>query len=139
MNFFYPFELIQLLESYDLISERGEIIITEHPRFVFRADVTYQHLKGAMLVGKPPFKALKADSRISYSLYIPPEHLNPDLSLQSKCGDLNPDYKLPLLPRVIDIHETGRNAETCRDSLRDSAQSERVAVLAPLFPAGIDS
>jgi hypothetical protein len=106
------FEIIHLLESYYLISERGEYIIIDLPRFISTANVTHQHLKGAMFVGNTPFKALKADPRISYSLYMPPEHLNPDLSLQVIAVALTQFTNSPLLPRVINIHGTGRNAET---------------------------
>jgi hypothetical protein len=58
MNLFCPFEFIYLLESYYLTSERGEFIITDLLRFIIpTGSATYQYLKGAMLVGKTPFKA----------------------------------------------------------------------------------
>jgi hypothetical protein len=74
-------------------------------------------------------------------LYIPREYYNPDPSCQSQndSSELDSVYKLPLLPLLINIHGTGRDAEKCRDRLKDFAHSERVAILAPLFPAGIDS
>jgi hypothetical protein len=125
------FDFTHLLESYFLISERGEFIIIDLPHFISTADVTYQHLKGAMVVGNTPFKALKADPRISYSLYMPPEHLNPDPSLQSKCGGLNLVYKPP--PPLATGYQYPRNRpkrRNCRDPLIDFAHSERVAVLA---------
>jgi predicted esterase len=113
----------------------------DFPRFISTADVPYQHLKSAMLVGRIPFKALKADPRVSYTLYIPREHYNPDprLQKQSNSNELDSVYNLPRLPILINIHGTGRDAETCRERLKDFAHNERVAILAPLFPAGIDS
>ncbi|KAE9367205.1 alpha/beta-hydrolase [Stipitochalara longipes BDJ] len=110
------------------------------PRFISTADVPPKYLKSAMLVGRIPFKALHTDPRVSYTFYIPPEHLNPDPTLQNQNHDeLDPIYELPPLPLIVTIHGTGRNAEVCRDRLIDFAHSERVAILAPLFPAGIES
>lgn len=117
----------------------------DFPRFVSTAEVPPDYLKSAMLVGAIPFKALKSDPRVSYTLHIPREHYNPGPSRQyppdSKDEDfeLNPMYGLPLLPLLVNVHGTGRNAEQCRDCLKDFAHSERVAILSPLFPAGIDS
>jgi hypothetical protein len=51
---------------------KGEFIIIDLPGLISTADVTYQHLKDVMVVDKPFLKALKADPRVSYSLYIPP-------------------------------------------------------------------
>jgi predicted esterase len=135
----FIFYLFQTFEFEPYCYTKRNFIIMDFPRFVSSADVPHEYLDSAMLVGKIPFKALKADPRVSYTLYIPAEHLNPDPSLQSKGSDIDHVYSLPLLPLAINIHGTGRNAETCRDRLIDFAQSERMAVLAPLFPAGIDS
>ncbi|KAN0091694.1 poly hydrolase [Hyaloscypha variabilis] len=112
------------------------------PRLISTADVPPKFLKSAMLVGRIPLKALHTDPCVSYTLYIPPEHLNPDPSLQAKHTqdmELDPVYQLSPLPLLVTIHGTGRNAETCRDRLIDLAHHSRVAILAPLFPAGIDS
>lgn len=91
------------------------------------------------MVGSIPFTALHNDSRISYTLYVPPQHYNPDPDrrLQGQ-ADLDPKYLLPTLPLIVNIHGSRRGAEKCRDRLIKFADAERVAVLAPLFPAGID-
>jgi predicted peptidase len=106
------------------------------PRFISTTDVPPKCLQSAKLVGKIPFKALKSDQRVSYTLYIPPEHLNPDPSRQRQGSELDPVYSL--LPLVLSIHGTDRSAGTCRDRLIDLTHSESVAILAPLFPAGIE-
>jgi pimeloyl-ACP methyl ester carboxylesterase len=110
-------------------------------RLISTSDVPHQFLKAAFLVGSIPFKALRTDPRVSYSLYVPPDHYNPDPSLQhaKDSKDLPPVYRLPPLPLVVNIHGTSRNAESCRNRLIPFANSSRVAVLVPLFPAGIDS
>ena len=111
------------------------------PRLLSTTDVPSQFLKSALLVGCIPFKALRSDPRVSYTLYVPPDHLNPDPSLQhiKDPAKLSSVYQLPPLPLVVSIHGTGRAAESCRNRLISFANSSRVAVLAPLFPAGIDS
>lgn len=119
----------------------------DFPRFLSTADVPLEHLESAMLVGTIPFKALKSDPRVSYTLYIPREHYNPNpggpslptTQKQHNASALDSVYLLPPLPLVVNIHGTGRNAEKCRDCLKAFAHSERVAILSPLFPAGIDS
>ena len=113
----------------------------ELPRFISTNDVPHQFLKAASLIGSIPFKALHTDPRVSYTLYIPPDHYNPDPSLQHSKDPKNlcPAYQLPLLPLVVSIHSTNRGAESCRNRLIPFANRFRVAVLAPLFPASIDS
>jgi predicted peptidase len=111
-------------------------------KLVSTADVPPKFLKAVMLVGSVPFKALRNDQRISYTLYVPPEHYNPDPKyvLHSDCKDtLDPVYQRPRLPLLVNIHGTGRSAEKCRDLLIPFANTEHVAVLAPLYPGGIDS
>jgi hypothetical protein len=54
------------------------------PCFISTADVPPKYLQSAKLVDKIPFKALKTDPRVSYTLYITPEHLNPDPSRQNQ-------------------------------------------------------
>jgi len=105
------------------------------------ADVPPQFLKSVYLVGNIPFRALATDPRVSYTLYIPQEHYNPDPSLQStalQTSTLDPRYLLPKLPLLVTIHGSSRSAETCRNLFTAFADSERVAILAPLFPAGLD-
>ncbi|KAK4946594.1 hypothetical protein LTR10_014446 [Elasticomyces elasticus] len=94
-----------------------------------------QFLKSAFLVGKIPFRTSRSNPSVCYTLYIPPHAYNPD---PSRTTDDNPAYSLPQLPLIVNIHGTGRNAESCRDRLIDFANKEHVAVLAPLFPAGSD-
>lgn len=111
------------------------------PKFVSTSDVPHQFLKATFLTGSIPFKAVKTEPRISYTVYVPHEYLNPDPSLRysKDSKDLSPAYKLPLLPLIVNIHGTSRNAGLCRDRLISFANAAQVAVLAPLFPAGIDS
>ncbi|RDW76934.1 hypothetical protein BP6252_04987 [Coleophoma cylindrospora] len=118
--------------------------MAELPRFISTADVPAKYLADVKLVGSVPFKALKSEPRTSYTLYIPPEHYNPDPSRQlllkddKTNTDLDPIYHLPPLPLLVNIHGTSRSAERCRNSLEEFSHKERVAILAPLFPAGID-
>ena len=97
-------------------------------------------IKTAMLIGSTPIKALHSDPRVSYNLYIPPDHYNPDPSRNISTEDesSHPSYKLPQIPLVISVHGTGRDAGTCRRRLIAFADTERCAILAPLFPAGLD-
>ncbi|KAK5189696.1 hypothetical protein LTR96_009499 [Exophiala xenobiotica] len=92
-------------------------------------------LQSAFLTGRIPFRLSRSHPNVSYTLYIPPHAYNPDPSRSSQ----EPPYNLPLLPLVVTIHGTSRNAEACRDRLRDFADKHHVAVLAPFFPAGITS
>ncbi|TAQ84364.1 hypothetical protein B7494_g7320 [Chlorociboria aeruginascens] len=106
------------------------------------AQVPVEYLKAVQLVGSVPLKALHKDQRISYTLYVPSEHYNPDPKrrLRSECKEiLDPVYQLPRLPLLVNVHGTGRSVGKCRDQLIPFADSERVAILAPLYPAGIDS
>ena len=89
-----------------------------------------EFLKATFMVGHIPFKALAADPRVSYKLYIPPEHYNPNPK--------NPAHTLPLLPLVVGIHGTGRNAGELVREFAPFAHSNHCAVLAPFFPAGLD-
>ena len=93
-----------------------------------------------MVIGSTPLRALRSDPRISYCLYIPPEHYNPDPSREpSQEGEgSHPSYRVPKIPLVVNIHGTGRDVGSCRRRLIDFARTERCAILAPLFPAGID-
>ncbi|ETI21834.1 hypothetical protein G647_05903 [Cladophialophora carrionii CBS 160.54] len=96
------------------------------------ADVPPQLLKDALLLGHIPWRALPSDPRVSYSLYIPPRHYNPSLAAASP-----PAEKLPLL---VYIHGTRRNisAIDSNDDLVPFAEETPCAVLAPLFPVGLD-
>jgi len=103
-------------------------------------EVPPRFLKSAMLVGCIPLTALRNDNRISYTLYIPPNYYNPDPNrrISNDSANLDSKYLLPPLPLIVNVHGTGRDVERCRDQLIDFANSERIAVLAPLFPAGLD-
>ena len=97
-------------------------------------DVPPALLGPAQLVDKVPFFASRADSRVSYCIFVPAEHYNPNPSL-SDCGS---PYDRPKLPLIVSIHGTSRVGESNRDSFIDLAKSEGCAVLAPVFPAGLD-
>jgi pimeloyl-ACP methyl ester carboxylesterase len=88
------------------------------------ADIPSEFWEDAYLVGKVPFKAASVDQRASYCMYVPKKHYK-----------LEPSQKIPL---IVSIHGNGRNAERCRDTMIDLADRERAAILAPLFPAGIN-
>jgi poly(3-hydroxybutyrate) depolymerase len=88
------------------------------------ASIPRKFLKAAFLVGHVPQRALQADPRISYSLYIPERHY-----------DAKRDNKLRLL---VYIHGTGRNLSPMYSDLATFADETPCAVLAPLFPAGLD-
>lgn len=88
------------------------------------ADIPSEFWEDAYLVGKVPFKAASVDQRASYCMYVPKKHYK-----------LEPLQKLPL---IVSIHGNGRNAERCRDTMIDLADREGAAILAPLFPAGIN-
>ena len=105
------------------------------------AHVPPRFLKSAMLTGSTPLKALHSDPRVSYGLYVPPGHYNPDPNrIPSTEGEgSHSSYKLPRIPLVISIHGTGRDAESCRRRLISLAEKERFAILAPLFPTGLDN
>lgn len=94
------------------------------------ADVPPEFLKTAFLVGKIPFKALTSDPRISYKMYVPAEHLNPDPGNRSNT--------LPPLSLLVTIHGTSRQASELLESLIPFANEKQCAVAAPLFPMGID-
>ncbi|PYI09796.1 alpha/beta-hydrolase [Aspergillus sclerotiicarbonarius CBS 121057] len=105
-------------------------------------EVPPQFLKPAFLVGHIPQRTLAADPRISYALYIPQTHYNPDPNRAP--SDSNPTeqqpspYNRPKLPLLVHIHGTGRNLSPLRTDLAPFADSTPCAILAPLFPANID-
>ncbi|KAJ5715421.1 uncharacterized protein N7483_012602 [Penicillium malachiteum] len=95
-------------------------------RVLSTADVPQQFLQAAYLVGHVPLKALEADPRVSYMLYIPPAHYDSDTNSR----------KLPLL---VWIHGTRRRLGALEDGdLVAFANSTPCAILAPIFPAGLD-
>lgn len=87
------------------------------------ADVPSQFLKVAFLIGHVPLKALNSDPRVSYALYIPPAHYNNN-------------KKLPLL---VWVHGTLRKwTALFEEEMTSFADTTPCAILAPLFPAGLD-
>ncbi|PVH71678.1 poly hydrolase [Cadophora sp. DSE1049] len=100
------------------------------PYLLTAAHVPPHYLKHAFLVGNIPFRSLQNDPRVSYKLYIPPSHLNPN--------PRDPSNTQQLLPLLVVIHGTSRKASELVESLIPFAQEKRCAVLAPLFPMGID-
>jgi poly(3-hydroxybutyrate) depolymerase len=96
------------------------------------ADVPPRFLKDALLVGHIPWRTLASEPRVCYRLYVPARHYNPFLTATSPASD-----KLPLL---VYMHGTRRNiaAIDSADDLVRFADATPCAVLAPLFPAGVD-
>jgi hypothetical protein len=101
----------------------------DSPDLISTANIPPQFLKAAFLAGHVPCKALSTDPRVSYKLYIPPEHINANPS--------DPKQTLPILPLVIIIHGTRRTSETL-NGLISWSHTHPCAILAPLFPAGLD-
>ncbi|KAF2217821.1 hypothetical protein CERZMDRAFT_80491 [Cercospora zeae-maydis SCOH1-5] len=91
-------------------------------------------LRAAYFVGKVPIKSLRSDPRISYAIYVPEQYCAVHDILQNPENDIP-----PRLPLIVNVHSTRRQALVCRDSLIDFADKHGVAILAPLFPAGLDS
>lgn len=90
------------------------------------ADVPRQFLQAAFLVGHVPLKTSESDPRVSYALYIPPTYYDTESTPK----------KLPLL---VSVHGTGRElAVPQREEMVSFANSTPCAILAPLFPAGLD-
>ncbi|KAI2604023.1 alpha/beta-hydrolase [Hypoxylon fragiforme] len=98
-------------------------------RLLSTTEVPPRFLNSALLVGHIPHKALASDSRVSYSLYVPPRHYGFDAGLVSAPA------KLPLL---ISVHGTRRYFNDIKD-LVPFAESTPCAILTPLFPTGLDS
>ncbi|KAH9995004.1 alpha/beta-hydrolase [Xylariaceae sp. FL0662B] len=92
------------------------------------AEVPSQFLTAALLLGHIPQTALASDPRVSYALYVPPEHYSENARITSIVA------KLPLL---VSVHGTRRNISNIYD-LVPFAQSIPCAVLVPLFSAGLD-
>lgn len=90
------------------------------------ADIPAQFLQAAYLIGHTPLKALESDPRVSYALYILPKHY-----------DTTSDPKK--LPLVVWVHGTRRKlAALYAEDVVSFANSTPCAVLAPLFPSGLD-
>ena len=86
-------------------------------------DIPKEFLKRAYLINVIPARTLQADTRFSYCLYIPEKHYG--------AGQ-------PRLPLIVNVHGSRRRAEGGRTIMKDFADKHQCAVLAPLFPVGID-
>lgn len=96
-------------------------------------NVPEKFLEVTYLAGKFPLIASRVDPRVSYSVYVPPEHYHPG-SNSTQGGE---GKKLPLL---VDVHGTSRSIDSMlnEDDLPAFADGAACAVLAPLFPAGLE-
>ena len=96
-----------------------------------------------MSVGEIPFTTLKSNLRVSYGLYMPPEHLNQDPSLIDQpdidSSSLNAVYHLPSLPSSIIYTVCFERPRISRYSQQFWGTRSELPSLAPFFPAGIDS
>lgn len=121
----------------------------DFPTLITSRDVPQHFLKSAFLAGHVPYKALTSDPRISYRLYIPPEHINANPSATdqklplavvihgTRPSDRAKDDEPPTLPLLVVIHGTRRNSDTL-NALAPWCHSHPCAILAPLFPGGLD-
>lgn len=96
--------------------------------------VPSKFLKDAGLAGHIPHKALASDPRVSYMLHVPPTKY-PSVYTEDGGQGSAVGKKLPLL---VWVHGTRRTTSAMHGSLEDFAESTPCAVLAPLFPAGLD-
>lgn len=75
------------------------------------------------LIGRTPSFACQADPRFSYCLHVPRGY-----------------SERPEAPRVlVVVHDTLRNNQALRDLFSDFAEQSNTLVVAPLFPAGLDT
>ncbi|KAI1381116.1 alpha/beta-hydrolase, partial [Hypoxylon crocopeplum] len=96
------------------------------------ANVPSQFLADVYFVEHVPLFALQVDPRISYILYVPATHYNPDPNSGTSNSAIG---KLPLL---VYIHGSGRNTVAIYNELVPFANSTPCAILAPVFPAGMN-
>ncbi|KAI1101043.1 alpha/beta-hydrolase [Jackrogersella minutella] len=92
------------------------------------AEVPPRFLNSTHLVGHVPHRALASDPRVSYALYVPPKYYS------DGAGSAPAPAKLPL---VVSVHGTRRHVYDVYD-LAPLADSTPCAILAPLFPTGLD-
>ncbi|CAH0028300.1 unnamed protein product [Clonostachys rhizophaga] len=93
------------------------------------SNVPAEYLEYVFLLGGFPIIQSRSDPRVSYGVYVPKDHYN---ELSNSTQD-----KLPLL---VNIHGTSRRMTALQvdDQLPKFADEIGCAVLAPLFPAGIE-
>lgn len=117
-----------------IISLAGTILNME--KLLSTTQIPPEFLKPTYMIGKIPRKALISEPRVSYSLYVPPEHYKDPLRAQANGASQTVLRKLPLL---VFIHGTLRDASYAERGLIPFAESTPCAIMAPLFPAGLDS
>lgn len=95
------------------------------------ANVPEEYLDYVYLLGYFPFITSRSNPRMSYSIYVPGAHY-----------DANPDKNATAarLPLLVEIHGTRRLVSSVQteDVLQAYADDVGCAVLAPLFPAGLE-
>ncbi|PWY65970.1 hypothetical protein BO70DRAFT_390721 [Aspergillus heteromorphus CBS 117.55] len=104
------------------------------------AEVPPQFLRSAFLVGHIPQRALASDPRISYALYVPPEHYNPNPQAIPDPNQIPPTTtknNKPPLPLLVHVHGTSRNLTPIHTTLPAFANRTPCAILSPLFPANL--
>jgi pimeloyl-ACP methyl ester carboxylesterase len=99
------------------------------------AHIPPEFLRSTYMIGKIPRKALISEPRVSYSLYIPPEQYKDTIRAEASGASQAALRKLPLL---VFIHGTLRDDSYIDRGLIPFAESTPCAILAPLFPAGLD-
>lgn len=92
------------------------------PSVTSTRDLPRSLLPAARLVGYTPHIASAYDARVSYALYIPAQHYHND----------------GRLPVVVALHGTTRQATPLLAAFQAVADATPCAVLAPLFPAGLN-
>ncbi|KAM0248015.1 hypothetical protein ACHAQJ_009620 [Trichoderma viride] len=107
-------------------------------KLISTSDVPLQFLKSAYLVGKIPRKVLASEPRVSYDLYIPPQHYHTNLPAEVKEASRASRTITQKLPLLVFIHGTLRDDCYVDRGLMPFAESTPCAVMAPLFPAGLD-
>jgi poly(3-hydroxybutyrate) depolymerase len=108
-------------------------------KLISTSEVPPQFLKSAYLVGKIPRKALASEPRVSYDLYIPPQHYYTNIPAEVHEASGVSRIITQKLPLLVFIHGTLRDDCYVDRGLVPFAESTPCAVMAPLFPAGIDS
>ncbi|KAL7899958.1 Alpha/Beta hydrolase protein [Trichoderma sp. SZMC 28014] len=104
-------------------------------RLLSTTQIPPEFLKPTYMIGKIPRKALISEPRVSYNLYIPPEHYKDPLRSQASVVS---QAAFPKLPLLVFIHGTLRDDSYTERGLIPFAESTPCAILAPLFPAGLD-
>ncbi|KAH8893652.1 alpha/beta-hydrolase [Thozetella sp. PMI_491] len=98
------------------------------------ADIPPRFLRHVFLVGRVPRAASQYDPRISYGMYVPQDHYNPNPAALAEAGT----EAHPKLPLLVQVHGTGRDVDTALASLMPFANATPCAVVCPLFPTGLD-